>query len=122
MAKGVGFYSSDPDDWFKIKQGKDLIYESIIRILMTTPGERVMRPAFGVGLNRSLFSLATPDTLQDLAVAIHSALENYEARAKVLDVQTELDDNIIKIHIFMEKETDPDEVEELTLKYNLASE
>ena len=120
MAKGVGFIN---EDWFTIKTGKELIYESIIRILMTTPGERVMRRDFGVGLNRKLFSLATPDLLQDLAVSIHSSLDRYEDRATVIDVQTELiDDNVIKIHIFMEKETDPDDVEELTLKYNLSSE
>lgn len=120
MAKGVGFINKD---WFAIKTGKDLIYESVIRILMTTPGERVMQRDFGVGLNRKLFTLATPDLLQDLAVSIHSALSKYEDRVTVVDVQTELIENdVIKIHIFMEKETDPDDVEELTLKYNLSSE
>lgn len=119
MAKGVGFYNKK---WFAIKQDKDLLYESIIRILMTSPGERVMRPNFGVGLNRSLFEVVTPDILQDLAVTIHNAVNSYERRVDVVDVQTELGDqqDVVKIHVFMRnKERPQSEIEELTLKYTL---
>lgn len=119
MAKGVGFYKSD---WFKMKEGKDLVYESIIRILMTSRKERVMRPDFGVGLNRSLFETITPDLLQDIAVTIHNAVSVYEQKVTVVDVQTELrqDENLIKIHVFMTyNDSAIQKVEELTLNYNL---
>lgn len=119
MAKGVGFYNRE---WFSVKQGKDLLYESIIRILMTAPGERVMRPNFGVGLNRSLFEVVTPDILQDLAITIHNAINSYERRVEVVDVQTELGEaqDVIRIHVFMRNLERPDnEIEELTLKYTL---
>lgn len=117
MAKGVGFYNKK---WFSVKENKELIAESIIRILLTSPGERVMRPGFGVGLNRQLFSLITPDMLQDLAVDVHNAISNYESRVNVVDVQTEVvDDTVVKIHIFMEYEQFPGRTEELTLRYTL---
>lgn len=117
MAKGVGFYNKK---WFSVKEDKDLITESIIRILLTSPGERVMRPGFGVGLNAQLFSLITADRLQDLAIDIHNAISNYESRVNIIDVQTEVvDDIVVKIHIFMEYEQQPGVREELTLKYTL---
>jgi phage baseplate assembly protein W len=122
MARGLGFYNSD---WFKIKKEKDLIYENIIRILMTSKGERVMRPDFGVGLNRSLFELVTPDTLQDIAIMIHTEIDAYEDKVTVDDVQTELTDerDAIKIHVFFSRKDIPTNelngTEELTLKYNL---
>lgn len=119
MAKGVGFYGKEG---FAIKQGKDLLYESIIRILMTSQGERVMKPNFGVGLNRSLFEVVTPDILQDLAITIHNAINSYEKRVEVVDVQTELGEaqDAVRIHVYMRNTDRPDsEIEELTLKYTL---
>jgi len=122
MARGLGFYNSE---WFKIKEDNDLIYENIIRILMTSKGERVMRPSFGVGLNRSLFSTITPDVLQDIAIMIHTELSSYEEKIIVDDVRTELTEqrDAIKIHVFLKKKdiatNEPKNIEELTLKYNL---
>jgi phage baseplate assembly protein W len=118
MSRGVGFYNKD---WFSMKEGKDLLYESIIRILMTAAGERVMRPAFGAGMRDRLFKLATPDYLQDLAIDIHSALLQYEPRVVVKEVQTELDENegIVRIKIICERADDPDETEIITLKYDV---
>jgi phage baseplate assembly protein W len=120
MEKGVGFYNKD---WFSIKKGKDLLYESVIRILMTAPGERVMSPNFGAGINRQLFELVTPDLLQDLATMIHIKLDQYESRLFLIkEVQTEFveNENIIKIHIFFARYEDPDNVEKATFNYNVA--
>ena len=118
MSKGVGFYGKD---WFVMKNGKDLLYESIIRILMTAPGERVMRPNFGAGMRSNLFELVTPDFLQDLAISIHSSLMNYEPRLVVKEVQTEFDSDqqIVKVHVISERDDDPDETETVTFRYNV---
>ena len=117
MARGVGFINKD---WFAIKQGKDLIYESIIRILMTSPGERVMNPTFGVGMRNKVFMTITADTLQDLAFEIHSKLVQFENRIKVVEVQTEFDESdlALKIHLFTQR-TDSTETEEITLSYDI---
>lgn len=117
MARGLGFYNKP---WFAIKQGKDLIYESIIRILLTSPGERVMDPTFGVGMRKKVFMTLTPDNLQDLAVEIHSKLSNEEPRIKILEVQTEYleEDHALRIHIITQRVDDTSQ-EEITLKYNI---
>lgn len=116
MSRGVGFYNKN---WFAIKEGKDLLYESIIRILMTTPGERVMRPDFGAGMKNNLFELIAPDFLQDLAISIHSSLIRYEKRLVVKEVQTEFDSEygIIRVRIISERDDDPDETEVTTFRY-----
>lgn len=120
MSIGVAFYESD---WFTIKKGKELLYESLIRILITIPGERVMRPDFGVGIESNVFKLVTPDFLQDLAISIHMSLLRYETRIKVKEVQTEhdQDEGIVKIRIISEKDTDPNDVDITTLRYNVGS-
>ena len=102
---GVGFYNQP---WFVIKQGNPLIYESMTRILLTNPGQRVMLPTFGVGINSKVFSLVTPDILQDLAVNIHSQLVTYEPRVTVIDVITSLvSANVMSIKIVAQAQADP---------------
>lgn len=121
MARGLGFYKSD---WFKVKEDKDLVYENIIRILMTAPNERVMRPSFGVGLNRSTFEVITPDVLQDIAILIHNKIQTFEPKVRVRDVQTRLGEqrDVIKIHVFMDyidESMETETTDELILNYNL---
>lgn len=117
MARGVAIYSKN---WFVIKQGKDLIYESIIRILLTSPGERVMRPTWGIGMRKKVFMPLTPDILQDLAVEIHSKLTELEPRVKILEVQTEYieSEHALKIHLFTQR-IDNTEIEEIILNYDI---
>ena len=104
MAKGVGFYNQD---WFVIKTGKDLIYESIIRIIMTSPGERLMRPDFGGGLRDELFNVITQDTLQDLVVKIHRSIAEYEPRVNVDEVTATLAaENTIRLGIIFREPQD----------------
>lgn len=115
MSKGVGFYNKK---WFAIKEDKDLIAESIIRILLTKRGERVMRPDFGSGVNNLIFSLMTPDSLQELAIQIHSAIQNNERRVTVVDVQTEMiEDTAVRIRVFVEMI--PGRLEEFTFRFTL---
>ena len=119
MAIGVGFYYRP---WFAVKKDKDLLYESIIRILMTSPGERPMTPTFGVGMNRKIFQLMSPDVLQDLAVNIHSQLRTYEPRVTVVDVQTEfVQPDILKVHVIAEKPDDPTQTTTTTLSLNVGA-
>ena len=46
----------------------------IIAILFTAPGERVMRPAFGAGLNRSIFDNLSPLARPALEYRIRESL------------------------------------------------
>ena len=61
--------------------------QSIRIILGTNPGERLMRPGFGAGLNSFVFEPVNPTTLTRIRNQVRTALVDWEARIDVLDVQ-----------------------------------
>lgn len=66
--------------------GEDSIRESIILILSTARGERVMRPDFGCRLNELVFSPNTMSTATLLRSFIEEALQNWDPRIEVDDI------------------------------------
>jgi phage baseplate assembly protein W len=67
------------------------IEQSIRIILETAPGERVMRPDFGVGLHRMVFSPLSYSTVSRVQYRIEQALLLWEPRIDVQAVQVRLD-------------------------------
>ena len=62
------------------------IRQAIRIIIFTNPGERVMRPDFGAGLNEFLFDPVNPTTMAQVEKRVRDALIAWEARIDVLDV------------------------------------
>jgi uncharacterized protein len=73
-------------------EGEDNVRESIRVILLTEPGERLMREEFGCGLRRFLFEPNTVTTRQLIADRITRTIAALEPRVKVEDVSVEPDD------------------------------
>jgi phage baseplate assembly protein W len=67
-------------------EGPENIRESIRIILTTEPGERLMLPAFGAGLQRFLFEPNTVTTHRRIEEAVTKSLERWEPRIKVSEV------------------------------------
>jgi uncharacterized protein len=70
----------------------EAIYEEDIRqaitiILGTNPGERVMRPDFGAGLNRFVFEPINITTLTRVQASVRDALVAWEPRIDVENVR-----------------------------------
>jgi len=65
------------------------IRESILIILETAPGERVMRPDFGCGIHDLVFEVVDVAMLTRVEAAVRSALVRYEARIEVLSVHAD---------------------------------
>jgi phage baseplate assembly protein W len=80
-----------PDGRVAFSEGEENVRESIRLILMTEPGERVMRPEFGGGLGRFLFEPNTPATHQAIRAQIHKSLARWEPRVVVESVQIDVD-------------------------------
>ena len=77
--------------------------ESIRIILLTEPGERVMREDFGCGLRKFLFEPNTVTTRQLIRERVVRAIALWEPRVKVDDVAVEADPTnprLIGINIF----------------------
>ena len=62
------------------------IRQSILIILETAPGERVMRPNFGCGIHELVFAAVDSTTLQRIRSTVEEALRRCEARIDVLAV------------------------------------
>lgn len=59
---------------------------SIELVLMTAPGERLMRPQFGCRIWDLLFEPVTPNLLGQIAVAVRQAVAQWEPRVEVDEV------------------------------------
>jgi phage baseplate assembly protein W len=65
-------------------EGEQSIRQAIYLLLSTSPGERVMRPAYGCELNRLIFS-PNDDTTAGLAIHyVRRAIERWEPRVEIL--------------------------------------
>jgi phage baseplate assembly protein W len=63
------------------------IRQSIIIILGTARGERVMRPDFGCGIHDLVFEVIDVAMLTRVEAAVRESLTKYEARIEVLNVR-----------------------------------
>lgn len=80
--------------------GEDNVRQSIRILLLTEPGERLMREEFGCGLRRFLFEPNTPATRQLIQERIERAIARWEPRAAVETVQVDPDsDDERTVHI-----------------------
>jgi len=60
--------------------------EALWNVLMTSPGERLMRPAFGAGLEQFIGQPNSETTRQLIASSIRTAVEKWEQRVALSDV------------------------------------
>jgi phage baseplate assembly protein W len=65
---------------------EDNVRESVRVILLTEPGERLMREEFGCGLRRFLFEPNTPTTRELIRERVSTAITRWEPRVTVDDV------------------------------------
>lgn len=73
--------------------GADAIRRSIILILETEPGERVMRPGFGCGLRRYLMEPNTAATRASIQRDVERSLTRFEPRIELRSVAVEPGDD-----------------------------
>ena len=81
MAKGLTLklpVVPDESDGLKlVKNFPDLVEQNLKNLLLTLPGERVMDPAFGVGLARYLFEQNDPITYAEIQSKIQQQVKKY---------------------------------------------
>jgi phage baseplate assembly protein W len=79
-------------DSFTDAEVEDLIKQNVKMILLTHPGERIMRPDFGVGIERYLFEMQNGPASSNLRAAINSQLRKYMPSISVLEVSSAISD------------------------------
>ena len=70
---------------------EDDVRQAIRIILLTNPGERVMRPDFGAGLKDFVFEPVSVATMELVKARVQRALAAWEARIDVLSVAVTTD-------------------------------
>lgn len=78
----------------------ELVKQSILQILMTGRGERVMRPQFGCNLQAFVFENNNELLQQLLRTEIAAAIGKFEPRALLQDVQFVRKDNSVEVTVF----------------------
>jgi phage baseplate assembly protein W len=89
----VGWPLTQPDagGFFAYASGAESLHQSLWNILMTTPGERLMRPAFGAGLNQWVGQPNTETMRTLIASSITTAIGKWEQRVAVSNVSVAAD-------------------------------
>ena len=76
----------DPAGAIEMVADDDAIRQSLLLLISTRPGERVMRPEYGCDLSRLVFS-PNDDTTAGLAIHfVRQAVERWEPRVEILSV------------------------------------
>jgi hypothetical protein len=94
-----------------LTNGPDDLDRSIRLVLLTAPGERVMRPKFGCRIWDLLFEPITPNLLGLISEAVREAVGQWEPRVDVEQVTPIIDDNddaLVRIHIVYKVRTTND--------------
>ena len=91
----VGWPLDVPDSGGSLDYSTDsqCLREALWNVLMTNPGERLMRPSFGAGLNQWIGQPNTQSTRQLIASSITTAFVTFEQRVALSSVDVAVDPN-----------------------------
>ena len=93
LGRGLAFPVAFENGKMALSSEERLIEESILIILSTSKGERLRRPEFGAGLNELVFSKNNSGTAARVEFNVREALNEWEPRIEVLEVNVEGDKN-----------------------------
>jgi phage baseplate assembly protein W len=99
-------YTEGTGPYVMMKEYVDVVKQNMKMLVLTSPGERIMIPEYGVGLRRVIFEQDTPDLRVALRSRITSQISRYMSYVVLQDLniissldQSELPDNYMRINI-----------------------
>jgi Bacteriophage baseplate protein W len=93
IGSGLAFpLRADQRGSLALTHGVEDIEQAIALILGTAPGERPMRPEFGCAVHDVVFDTIDAAIVGKIQTAVHEALERWEPRIEVLDLDVEPSD------------------------------
>lgn len=102
------------------KDDRDVLKSSVIWIVLTATGERVMLPEFGTPIMSLLFDPADPTTLQRLKQEVRDAIARWDNRVTFLDLTVEKRQNSLTCSIFYKFAQDPFRDDEQRAEFTLS--
>ena len=93
IGSGLAFpLQADQRGGLALAHGVEDIEQAIALILGTAPGERPMRPEFGCTVHEVVFDTIDAAIIGKVQAAVHQALERWEPRIEVVDLDVEQSD------------------------------
>ena len=90
IGSGLAFpLRADQRGALSLTHGVEDIEQAIGLILGTAPGERPMRPEFGCAVHEVVFDTIDAAIIGRVQTAVHEALERWEPRIEVIDLDVE---------------------------------
>lgn len=102
---------------FVVKKGVEAVKQSVVNILLTSPGERPFNPYFGGNLYQYLFENYDDVTAAAIESTIINTLRNFEPRVRVIDVQVDNLDYRNALRITLEFRVITPEVQEASVEF-----
>ena len=87
LSPKLPMHRSSEDGYAMNKNLKDVIHQNLKGLLLTSPGERVMDPLFGVGLRGYLFEQNTPIVRERIRDRIYEQVNKYMPFIKLSSVR-----------------------------------
>jgi phage baseplate assembly protein W len=88
LGVGWGFpVQPGTDGDVELAEYEESVRQSVWIVLGTSPGERLMRPDFGCGLNDLVFSVGSAHTAGSVAAEVRRGLTIWEPRLDLLEVE-----------------------------------
>ena len=86
-----------------------LIKNDLLQLLLTSPGERRMRPTFGTNIRKFPFELGDDQAISELRQSIRMAIDRFEPRVilKSITMDLDADNNSLAISVHCSLSRDP---------------
>ena len=79
---------SEYGDFTLNEEVKDMVKQNFKNLLLTVPGERIMIPDFGVGVQKYLFEQRGVGIVESITSAIDSQISKYMPYIEIINIDT----------------------------------
>ena len=104
-------------------EGKDdinVLKSSVIWIILTSQGERVMEPEFGSDLLRFLFNPASEDQVAQVRDSIREAIHRWDDRVEFVDAEVKIEEHTVRCRVLFKNAKDPKQDTVQVVEFQLA--
>tara|TARA_A100001515_G_scaffold111267_2_gene92320 strand:- start:500 stop:892 length:393 start_codon:yes stop_codon:yes gene_type:complete len=99
LAPKLPLRRDDLDGYSLIKGFPDLVSQNFKMLMLTSPGERLMDPLFGVGLKRYIFEQNHPVTHSLIESEISSQVSKYMPYLELRNIEFFAEDSLLTVRI-----------------------
>lgn len=86
LAPKLPLRRDETDGYALIKNFRDLAQQNLKMLVLTSPGERIMHPEFGVGLRHYLFNQPDRGLYESIDNKIRSQVKKYFPHLRILNI------------------------------------